>query len=329
MKADLGKLVRIRDLRSVWPHEASDFTPWLAQPENLEQLSSELNLDLELVGTEVPVGPYSADILATDAFNDHKVVIENQLEKTNHDHLGKALTYGAILGASVIIWITKEFSDEHRKTLDWLNDHTDENLSFYGICIELWKVGDSPPAPRFNVVSRPASLIKQARAESKTRGELTETRKLQLEFWTAVRDSLQETNSIPSVQSPRPQYWYNIALGRSNIHLSAFAGIATNRMGVRVYFRNKDNTADIAIEQLLEDREAIEKEIGGKLSWNPNPEKTDKIIVLDREADFSQRQNWDEYITWITETVLAFRSAFRERVRNLDLTLVEDDEEDL
>jgi hypothetical protein len=210
-----------------------------------------------------------------------------------------------------------------------VREHSDENLAFYGICIELWKVGDSQPAPRFNVVSRPASLIKQVRAESKTHGELTETRKLQLKFWTAVRASLQETNAIPSIQSPRPQYWFNIALERSNIHLSAFAGISTNRIGVRVYFRNKEKTADLAIDQLLEDREAIEQEIGGKLSWNPNPEKQDKVIVLDREADLSQRQNWDEYVTWITETVLAFRSAFRERVRNLDLTLVEDDEDDV
>ncbi|MCP4812905.1 MAG: DUF4268 domain-containing protein, partial [Planctomycetaceae bacterium] len=232
-------------------------------------------LDLELVGTEVAVGPFSADILAKDTTNGRNVVIENQLEKTDHDHLGKALTYGAILDASVVVWIAKDFTDEHRKTLDWLNDHTDENLELFGVRIELWKVGDSLPAPRLNVVSRPASVVKQARGGTSNE-ELSDTRKMQLAFWTAVRDSLKATGRIPSLHSPRPQYWFDVALGRTGIHLSAIANTFENRIGVRVYLSHK--VAEVALEQLESEKAAIHDEIGCELTWNPTPGKRDKII---------------------------------------------------
>lgn len=314
----LGKLEQITDLRSEWAHEASDFTPWLAQPENLEALGHELGLELELIGTEVPVGPYSADILASTA-NDRKVVIENQLEKTDHDHLGKMLTYSAILDASIVVWIAKRFTDEHRKTLDWLNDHSDDTLQVFGICMELWKIGGSQPAPRFNVVSRPAELLKQARADRRPRGELTEAKKLQFKFWVAVKGKLQESNTIPSLQTPQPKYWFNVALGRSKIHISAIADTMANRIGVRLYLRN--TIADAALEQLQNDKQRIHEEIGAELTWNPNPENQDKIVLLDQPADLKDESKWDENVEWITETILRFRNTFRQRVRELDLSV--------
>jgi len=314
--ASLGEL-SIVDARTVWPSESSDFTPWLAGDSNLELLGDSLGLELELVGTEIQVGPYSADLLAKDTANDRNVVIENQLEKTDHDHLGKALTYGAMLSASVVVWIAREFTDEHRKTLDWLNDHTGDDLDFFGVCIELWRIGESLPAPRFNVVSRPSYLFKQGRTGGSTQ-QVTETRRLQLEFWSALRDRLSEASVLPSLQTPRPQYWYSIALGRSQIHLSCIANTSENRIGVRLYLRHR--VADLALAQLEPQKEAIEREMGMELLWNPYPEKQDKIVLADRPADLGKREEWSEYLDWTVGTVVAFRKAFRDRVKALDLT---------
>ena len=326
MTIALGKLTHVPDLRAVWPNEASEFTPWLAQADNLQTLGDELGLELEIVGTEVAVGPYSADILAKETTNDRNVVIENQIEKTNHDHLGKVLTYGALLDASVVVWIAKVFTDEHRKALDWLNDYSSENLQLFGVCIELWRVGESLPAPRFNVVSRPADLLKQARTGSESHGEPSAINKLRLEFWTQVRDKLKESNSIPSFQTPKPRYYYDISLGRTHIHLSAFANSFDNCIGVRVYCGHK--IAEAALEQLGEQKDAIHNEIGSELSWNPNPDKRDKIIVLQRPADLNNRDDWPEYVDWMTKTILAFRAAFFDRVKRLDLSdTMTDDEE--
>lgn len=323
MPIDLGTLTTVNP-RDAWANEARDFTPWLAQPENLLALGIELGLEFELVGTEVPVGPYWADILARDTTHGRNVVIENQLEKTDHDHLGKALTYGAILDASVVIWIAKRFTDEHRKTLDWLNDHSDEDLELYGICIELWKVGESLPAPRFNVVSRPASVVKQARSGAKE--ELSETRQLQLEFWTDLRDRLQETGEFSSLQTPRPQYWFEVAMGRTGIYLSNIANTSDNKIGVRVYLSHK--VVDAALPQLLEEKSDIENELGFPLAWNPNPDNRDKIIMVDQPADLSQRSEWEAYLTWMTETIVAMNRVFRSRVKNLDLSQPRDQEQE-
>jgi len=315
MAIDLGTLTTINP-REAWPHEAMDFTPWLAKPENLQALGKELGLEFEHVGTEVPVGPYWADILARDTTHGRNVVIENQLEKTDHDHLGKALTYGAILDASVVIWIAKRFTDEHRKTLDWLNDHSDEDLELYGICIELWKVGDSLPAPRFNVVSRPASVVKRARSGANE--ELTETRQLQLEFWTALRDRLQETGEFNSLQSPRPQYWFEVAMGRTGIYISNTANTSDNKIGVRIYLNHK--VADAALPQLKAEKTDIENDLGFKLAWNPNPGNRDKIIHVEHPADLSKKEKWEAYLVWMTKTIVAMNRVFRPRIKNLDLS---------
>src|SRR3989339_515114 len=123
MEQELGNLKKI-NIRKYFPSESSDFTPWLASEENIAKLGSSIGIELEVENTEVSVGPYSADILAKDIGTGKYVVIENQLEKTNHDHLGKAITYASVLDASAIIWIANEFTEEHKKALDWLNDHT-------------------------------------------------------------------------------------------------------------------------------------------------------------------------------------------------------------
>src|SRR5437763_1688882 len=145
----LGLLERV-DLRKAWLSESSDFTPWLAQPENLKLLGDAIGLELELEAQEKEVGPFRADILCKAAQSDSWVLIENQLELTDHRHLGQILTYAAGLKAVTIVWVAQTIREEHRAALDWLNSVTNEQINFFGLEIELWKIGDSPFAPKFN-----------------------------------------------------------------------------------------------------------------------------------------------------------------------------------
>ena len=150
----LGRLTRV-DLREIWETEAVDFTPWLAQEDNLVILGETLGISLELEAQEKDVGRFRADILCKNKSNGSWVLIENQLDRTDHSHLGQLLTYASGLEAVTIVWIAYPFTDEHRSTLDWLNKITDEKFRFFGLEVELWRIGDSPAAPKFNVVSKP------------------------------------------------------------------------------------------------------------------------------------------------------------------------------
>jgi hypothetical protein len=323
MAIDLGEMKRMK-ASELWRHEEREFTPWLATEDNFGRLADALGLELQIEGIEVPVGPFSADILAKDP-SDNFIVIENQFGKTDHDHLGKILTYAATLGATAVVWIAEGFTDEHRKAIEWLNEHTTEDLALYAVEIEVWQIDTSKPALRFNVLSQPTEITRKATV-IKSAGPITDTKKLQLEFWTNFRDRLLQLKVASSAQTPRPQYWFNVSLGRSNIHLSCIANTSDGRIGVRVYIRGK--IADVALPQLEEQRAAIEAEIGERVEWNPYPDKLDKIIVLDRAANLHDRSRWDEYISWLVERVDKFKKAFGPRVKSLDLAQVEPPEEE-
>ena len=181
------------DLREVWPNEARDFTPWLA--DNIEQLSAVLGMDLELRSPEAEVGAFSLDVLAHDLGNDRPVVIENQLESTNHDHLGKLLTYAARYDAQTVVWLVRELRPEHRAALDWLNQRTGEDTAFFGVVIEAWKIGDSLPAPRFNPVVVPNDCQKQMPGQDKN-ADVSGKRLRYREFFQALIDTLREEHQI-------------------------------------------------------------------------------------------------------------------------------------
>ena len=314
MAIDLGQISKM-PVRNIWAHEEQEFTPWLAQEENIRQLADAIGLELQVEGVEVPVGPYTADILAKDASGDF-VVIENQFGKTNHDHLGKMLTYAATLDAKAVVWVAERFTDEHRKAIEWLNEHSSE-IGLYAVELELWQIDKSKPALRLNVLSQPTEISRQA-SVVKTAGPITDTQKLQLEFWTMFRDRLLSRKVVPSAQTPRPQYWFDVPLGRTSFVLSNYANTWDGRIGVRVYLA--DGVSDAALPQLLKERNAIEAEIGEKLQWNPNPEKRDKTIALSRKADLNDRTKWPEYCDWLVERVDRFRRAFGPRVKKLDLS---------
>lgn len=297
-------------LRYKWNNEPRDFTPWLA--ENIAILNEAVGIELEVENTEVSVGPYSADILAKDTGTGRYVVIENQLEKTNHDHLGKSITYASVLDASTIIWIASEFTEEHKKALDWLNDHTSEEIGFFGVKLELWQIDDSLPAVRLNVVSQPVEIIRQT-ARNRGLEELSDARKNQLEFWMKFRDRLAATKQIRSLQTPRPQYWFDVTLGKAGIHLSNIYNTDEGKVGVRVYIGNK--IAEEMFPYLEERKEEVEAELG-MLSWDPYPENRDKIIALFKTFDMKDRIYWDNALDWLCEQNIKFSKVFGRLVRD-------------
>lgn len=220
------------------------------------------------------------------------------------------------MDARVIIWIATDFTEEHTKAFDWLNDYTSDELGFYAVQIELWRIDESRPAIS-EVASQPSAIVRQA-AISKALGKITETKKLQLEFWTEFSRRLAAKKVVPSVRAPRPQYWYDIPLGRSGIKLSLTANTWDNKVGIRVYLSNK--VADLALPQLEAQQDQIEREIGHPLQWDPNPENRDKVIALTHDADMKNRDQWPEYIDWLMGMTKRFRSTFVQRVKDLDLS---------
>jgi hypothetical protein len=245
-------------------------------------------------------------------------VIENQFNKTNHDHLGKLITYGATLGASVVIWIAERFTEEHQRAIEWLNEKTNEELALFAVQLKVFQIDNSKPAVEFYVVERPNELVKSA-SITKASTEVSENRKLQLEFWSAFRLRLLEKKVLPSARSARPQYWYDVPLGRSHINLSNILNTTDGRVGIRVYIHNPIATA--ALEQFLAQREAIEAEIGSPLQWNPNPENRDKIISLSRPINLDDRTSWPEIIDWLVDKTAKFRAAFMTRAKNLQISM--------
>lgn len=314
MEIELGE-IKIVSIRTKWSNEATDFTPWLAEDENIAKLGNALGFELEVENTEVSVGPYFADILAKDTVTGSYVVIENQLGKTDHDHLGKSITYASVLDASAIIWIAGHFTEEHKKSLDWLNDHTTDEISFYGVQIELWQIDNSKPALRFNVISSPTEIIRQS-AKIKAGENLSDNNKLQYNYWTKFRDKLQKTNQIPSLQAPRPQYWFDVALGKAGIFLSNIASPDKKRIGLRIYISNK--ICDSIYPKLLEYKLQIENELNQKLEWNPNPSNRDKIIALYKDFNFPDTVKWDESLDWHVDLTIKFRKVFSKIIREID-----------
>lgn len=159
----LGKMKKIKDLRSVWKNEPKNFSKWLSEEENLNLLGNEIGVDITLDQLESRVGDFSVDILATEVDTNKKIIIENQLEDTNHDHLGKIITYASGKNAEIIIWIVKRAREEHRKAIEWLNDNIDAKISFFLVEIELWQIDNSPLAPHFNVIERPNDWAKNVK----------------------------------------------------------------------------------------------------------------------------------------------------------------------
>jgi hypothetical protein len=300
----LGKLKKI-DLREEWKHEANDFTIWLSQEENLRLLGDEIGYEIVLLKTEAEVGNFNVDILAEEENTKKKIVIENQLEITDHDHLGKLITYASGHVASVAVWVVSDVREEHRKAIDWLNEHTDEEIDFYLLKIELWQIGESPYAPKFEIICKPNDWARSVK-ESSAPGTLSETSLDQLEFWTQFKIFAFENKTIIRLQKPSPQHWTSIGVGNSEACISLTINSVKRLFASELYIHdNKELYA-----QLLSNKDDIEKELGEAPEWMELPGKKASRIKISTPGDFSDKSKWSDYFRWLLSEAEKFHRVF-------------------
>ena len=297
----ISKLTRINDLREIWKHEARDFSKWLSDEENLKDLSDAVGISMVLDELESSVGSFSVDILASEEGTGRKIIIENQLGDTDHDHLGKVITYAAGKNANVIIWIVKRARDEHRQAVEWLNQKTDEDIGFFLIEIELWKIGDSLPAPKFNIVERPNEWAKTMKIVE----GLSETQKIQLEFWQNFIEyayNKPEFSSTFGRRKAHPQHWYDLSAGSSEYYIGLTANTQKKRLGVDLYINdNKDLFAKLALR-----KDEIEKFLGLKTEWR-EASKACRIITLNDGDIKKDTSEWKSMFDWLIKTAIRFK----------------------
>ena len=306
----LGRLERV-PLRGVWPHEALSFTPWLAEEDNLGLLGEAIGMELVLEAQEKGVGPFSADLVCKEAFGDRWVLIENQIERTDHSHLGQLLTYAAGLHATTLVWVAARFTDEHRAALDWLNEVTDESVAFFGLEVEAWRIGDSACAPKFNVVSKPNRWTKQGEAvKNQTNDLLSYT-----SYWEAFNGYLKDQEKPLQVLLPRSHQWMAWGLKRNGVRLAAVLSRRQREIGARISLEGPSAKAYFA--HLGKQRSEIDAKLPGLL-WDERPDKVQSYIgVYLDDADPTDANDWPRQHEWLLGSLLAVRDAFAEAVQSL------------
>ena len=313
-KKPLSKLERV-PLREAWKHEASDFTPWLAETDNLNALADALGVsELVLVISEHWVGDFKLDILCTDG--DEQVIIENQLEKTNHTHLGQIIAYAAGVGAKKVIWVAESFRPEHAAALQFLNDNTTDDLNFFAVEVELWKIGDSPLAPKFEVVVKPNEWAKSGREQARAAAVTTPTKQLQQKFWMALIKHLSAKAPQIRPQKPRPQHWLNNSIGRTGFGLNLTANTRDQRLGIELWIPGAQAKQHFA--NLLAQKQDIETKLNFELDWQELPDaKAVRIASWYPDASIEDEHRWHEYIDWLTQRLVKMDTVLRPIVKAL------------
>ena len=298
-------------LRDLWPHEALDFTKWLA--ENLDLLGELLDIKLSLVESEATAGVFSADIKAEDAQGDY-VVIENQLGKTDHDHLGKLLTYLSNLEAKTAIWISSDPRPEHEKAIHWLNETLPVDVAFYLLKIEAYKIDNSDPAPLISIIARPTAEGKQA---GNQRGELAERHLLRLRFWEQLLDRANKKTSLHANRTPSKENWIGAGSGKSEIHYTYL--IRMDDAEIRLSIESSDAGWNKRIfDKLHENKEGIEEKFGEPLEWDRLDElKTSYIKYRIPSSGLSDRDRWSELQDKMIDAMIRLESAFKPEIENL------------
>jgi hypothetical protein len=315
----LGRLSRV-ELRDIWISESVDFTPWLAREENLALLGEALAIELELEAQEKAVGPFRADILCKDIGTGSWVLIENQLERTDHGHLGQLLTYASGLEAVTIVWVAAKFTEEHRSTLDWLNKITDDSFRFFGLEVELWRIGGSPAAPKFNIVSKPnnwsRSVAHAARAIDEA--DLSPTRVKQLEYWTTFHGVLDELGGrISGSRKPQAQSWMGYSIGRTGFNLGAVMIRPKRQVRAELYIAGDQAKHYFGALQLQ--AAEIEGELGYPLVWEELPARRDsRVSIYLDDVDPEDETDWARQHAWLAAKLNDMHRVFMNRVRPLE-----------
>ncbi len=298
---ELGKLEKLQ-LRDVWEHEARDFSAWMFRQENLDLLGKELNLEIDPIGTESTIGRFRIDILAQEPRTGHKIIIENQLENTNHDHLGKVITYAAGLDAKYLIWVVKDVLPEHLKAIEWLNEHLDSEINCFLVKIEVWQIGNSKPAARFEVVSTKndwaASLKRTAEAS-----ELTPAQVGQLEFWEFFCSFINKKDPNLKLQTPRPRRYFNFSIGSALANIVLVLSPQKNTFACNFYISNdKDFFAFLKMNE-----DEIRRQIGPDMEWFDASVASGIYVEMEVE-DALAKGSQKEYASWLYEKLSLFKT---------------------
>ena len=305
----LGRLEEV-DVRKLWSHEQYDFSNWLAKEENIDLLNEALGLTLVDIEKEVFVGSYRCDIVANDETTGERIIIENQLEQSNHDHLGKVITYASGLDAKVVVWRVKEAREEHRSAVEWLNNNTNKDINFFLIEIHAYKIGDSLYAPKFEIVEKPNDFIKTGKTQSGS-GDLNKSQSERLIFWTRFNEIIAERGKPFNIRKASTDHWYDIAIGTSAAHIGITLVNKENCIGVELYINDDKQIFD----NLYQEKEKIEKELGLSLDWQRlDGKKASRIMYRIPGLDFDNHSNYDELMNEIIDKAVAFSTTFKKYI---------------
>lgn len=304
--ANIGKLTEV-DVRELWKHEQYDFSNWLAKEENLEYLNDIIGLTLTDVDKEVYVGPYRCDIVAKDETSGITVIVENQLEGTNHDHLGKIITYASGLNAKVMIWIVKEAKEEHRAAIEWLNNNTNNDVNFFLIEIHAYKIGNSDPAPKFEVVEKPNDFVKRSKVKSDD-SDLNKSQGERLAFWEQFNQVVIARDKPFNLRKATTDHWYDVAMGTSDAHIAIDLVNKDGRIVVECYINdNKD-----LFDTLSDHKEEIEGALGFELIWDRlDGKKASRIKYRIDGLNFDDHSNYNELMNQTIDVAVKMRDTFK------------------
>ena len=309
-------------VREAWPAEDVNFTPWLANAENISLLGDALNVHLEVDAVEHSVGPFRADILARvvdEDESDHCVIIENQFGRTDQGHLGQLLTYLAgIEGAKTVIWIAERIQPDHRAAIDWLNANTTEAFSFFAIEIELWRIGNSPPAPRFNVIARPNDWTRATKSATRdvVAPPLAEARRIRLAYWTSFAEFLRAKHSNFSIQPTGLSMLHRFPIDRTDFQIIAMIVIRSRRAVVGLMTPRASDKE--AFRALFSQNAAIDGEFGEPLDWEERPSKKRSLISVSRDGtDPADQVGYPDLHAWMLEKMERMQAVFSPRIRML------------
>lgn len=305
----IGKLTEV-DVRDLWKHEQYDFSNWLAKEENIKLLDDEIGLTLMDINKEVYIGSYRCDLVAKDETTGQIVIIENQLEATNHDHLGKIIMYAAGLDAKTIIWIVKEAREEHKAAIEWLNNNSSEEIGFFLIELHAYKINDSLPAPMFKVVEKPNNFTKTSKQNYSDK-ELNRSQNERLMFWEEFNTVIVSKGKPFSVRKPTTDHWYDVAIGTSEAHLAINLVNKENKIVLELYILDNKNLFD----HIYEDKEKIENTLQMSFSWERLDGKKASRIKHDvLGLDFSDHSNYPQLMDECIEKILKMRDVFKKYV---------------
>ena len=312
-------------LSEIWKNEASDFTPWLES--NIQTLGDALGMDLEIIDREASVGDFSLDLRAQDLGSSRTVVIENQFKRTDHDHLGKLLTYAAGFDASIVVWISEDIRDEHRQALEWLNQRTDTETQFFGVVLEVLRIDNSNPALEFKLVVSPNEWQKSQKQKTSTdpssRGEKYRS------YFQILIDELRENYKFTGAKVGIAQNWYNFSSGFGEIRYGAWFAKG-GKVLTYVNIRQKIDEQRIKIFNMLENRKReIGSNFGSPLEWSRDAEKSTSRIAISRDGDIELPDSeLEEIRRWHIENLLKLKEVFQPEIEKALETLNSSEKEE-